>query len=245
STVAVGSDIYVIGGWDELTSSVRMLDCRSNTWRDGPNMTVARILQHAVLINQEIYVMGGCDVDNWFEVLDIKTQTWRALPSPGAGHELCLNNIEVNPDAFIGKLYVASRDNDYTYDPKDGSWKIVREESSRIHLLYSCVIDNVMYIYLGHIKWYDSEGRVWREIKGLERLCSGTKQIHNSGGKLVAIWTQVHEKDSENRKSNVWCAKIALENRHKDEIWGKTEWLNIVHEIPRSYLFSKCVAVSV
>ncbi|EOA25842.1 hypothetical protein CARUB_v10019215mg [Capsella rubella] len=147
STVAVGSDIYVIGGWDELTSSVRILDCRSNTWRDGPNMTVARKLHQAVLINQEIYVIGGCDVDNWFEVLDIKTQTWRALPSPGAGHELCIKSIYVNPDDFIGKLYVTSYDNDFTYEPKDGTWKVVREESSWRELMDSCVIDNVMYSY--------------------------------------------------------------------------------------------------
>ncbi|XP_023635291.1 F-box/kelch-repeat protein At5g39560 isoform X2 [Capsella rubella] len=247
STVAVGSDIYVIGGLGELTSSIRIFNCRSNTWRDGPNMTAARKYPCAVLIDKKIYVMGGCDVDNWFEVLDIKTQTWRALPSPGAGYELCNININVNPDAFEGKLYVASYENDYTYEPKDGIWKVVREESSWIELLYSCVIDNVMYSYRfpEHIKWYDSEGRVWREIKGLERLCSGTKQIHNSGGKLVAMWTQVPGKDSENRKSYVWCAKIALEKCHENEIWGKTEWLNIVLEIPESYIFSKCVAVSV
>ncbi|CAF2146189.1 unnamed protein product [Brassica napus] len=38
--VAVGSDIYNIGGpideADEPSSSVSILDCRSNTWREGP-----------------------------------------------------------------------------------------------------------------------------------------------------------------------------------------------------------------
>ncbi|EOA18312.1 hypothetical protein CARUB_v10006825mg, partial [Capsella rubella] len=124
SAVAVGSDIYLIGGCNKLTSSVWILDCRSNTWRDGPNMTAARVLPHAVLINQEIYVMGGCTIGSWFEVLDIKTQIWRALPGPGADYDLCRSYIVVNPDAFEGKLYIASYENDYTYEPKDGTWKV-------------------------------------------------------------------------------------------------------------------------
>ncbi|EOA29658.1 hypothetical protein CARUB_v10015413mg [Capsella rubella] len=236
STVVVGSDIYLIGGWGELTSPVQILDSRSNTWRDGPNMTVARKNPQAVLIGHKIYVMGGCDIDNWFEVLDIKTQTWTALPSPGADHGLC-KYFRVNPDAFEGKLYVASSKKDYTYEPKDGTWKVVRDESSCGELFDSCVIDNVMYSFgiLGNIKWYDSKGRVWREIKGLEGVFPGVKLIRNYGGKLVVMWSQRPEEHSENRNVRIWCAKIELEKRHKDEIWGKTEWLNTFLKIPMSF----------
>ncbi|EOA18377.1 hypothetical protein CARUB_v10006907mg [Capsella rubella] len=247
STVAVGFDIYLIGGCHELSSSVWILDCRSNTWRDGPNMIAARKYPRAVLIDQKIYVIGGCNVDSWFEVLDIKTQTWRALPSPGARHELCNININVNPDGFEGKLYVASHENDYTYDPKDGTWKVVREESSWRELWDSCVIDNVMYSYdyPGIIKWYDYEGRVWREVKGLEGLPSCTRLVRNYGGKLVVMWRQWPKKHSENSNPKIWCAKIALEKRHKDEIWGKTEWSNTVLEIPMSFYSFLCVAVTI
>ncbi|CAL9224239.1 unnamed protein product, partial [Arabidopsis halleri] len=55
-------------------------------------MTVAPVDPTADLIDQDIYLMRGCEDDesaNWFEVFDIKTQTWRPLPSPGADHELC------------------------------------------------------------------------------------------------------------------------------------------------------------
>ena len=59
----VGSEIYIIGGPDgKPASSVRILDCRSHTWRDGPNMTVARDDAYTVILDGKIYVIGGCDV---------------------------------------------------------------------------------------------------------------------------------------------------------------------------------------
>uniref|UniRef100_M4E5R9 F-box domain-containing protein n=1 Tax=Brassica campestris TaxID=3711 RepID=M4E5R9_BRACM len=72
----VGSDIYIIGGpYKEPSSSVRIFDCRSHTWRDAPNMTVAREDAQTVLLDEKIYVMGGCDIDkynaNWIEVFDV------------------------------------------------------------------------------------------------------------------------------------------------------------------------------
>ena len=60
--VAVGSDIYNIGGpideADEPSSSVSILDCRSNTWREGPSMLVERDYPHANVIDGKIYVAG-------------------------------------------------------------------------------------------------------------------------------------------------------------------------------------------
>lgn len=256
STVGVGSDIYVIGGhYGVLTSSVRILDCRSHTWRDAPNMMVARGNPIAVYLDDKIYVMDGYENDkfpNWIEVFDIKTQTWRALPSPGADIELN-DCFVVNPDALEGKIYVASYTKDYTYDPKCDTWKVVREKSSFQEIRDLCVIDNVMYSFCEsrYIKWYDSEDKEWREIKGLEGLCLDMGlimiiRIVNYGGKLVLMWKQYPDQHSENPKSQIRCARIALEKRHRDEIWGKTEWLNTVLEIPKSYHnWLTCVAVSI
>ncbi|XP_010451131.1 PREDICTED: F-box/kelch-repeat protein At5g39560-like [Camelina sativa] len=86
STIAVGSEIYLIGAPSESppTSAIRILDCGSNTWRDGPSMMVARESAHAFFVDGKIYVMGGCGKDEsmaWMEALDIKTQTWSSLPS--------------------------------------------------------------------------------------------------------------------------------------------------------------------
>ncbi|EOA25867.1 hypothetical protein CARUB_v10019246mg [Capsella rubella] len=239
----VGCNSFISG---LATTSVKLLRRKSKE-KKKPPLSVWILDCRTVLIDQKIYVIGGCDVDSWFEVLDIKTQTWRALSSPGAGHELYNININVNPDAFEGKLYVATHEKDYTYDPKDGTWKAAREESSWRELWDSCVIDNVMYSYNypGIIKWYDYEGRVWREIKGLEGLPSCTRLVCNYGGKLVVMWRQWHKKHSENPNPKIWCAKTALEKRHKDEIWGKTEWRNSVLEIPMSFYSFLCVAVSI
>ncbi|CAH8277536.1 unnamed protein product [Arabidopsis lyrata] len=258
STVAVGSEIYLIGGIPEApSSSVRILDCRIHTWRDGPNMTVARSDPVAVYLDEKIYVIGGCGNDesaNWLEVFDIKTQTWRALPSPGTDHELRCKYIKVNPNAFKGKLYVAAETKDYTYEPKDGTWNVVREKSIFKDIRYWCVIEDVMYscTYVGSLMWYDSEGREWREIKGLDEftvcLTSYLKRMYvhgivNYGGKLVVMWRQWYNEDGKGRKIKVGFSKIALEKRHKDEIWGKTEWVNTVLEIPNSYYSLTCVGV--
>ena len=60
---------------EEPFSSVRIFDCWSYTWRDAPNMTVAREDAQTVLLDEKIYVMGGCDIDkynaNWIEVFDV------------------------------------------------------------------------------------------------------------------------------------------------------------------------------
>ena len=50
-------------------------------------MTVARENARSALLDEKIYVMGGCDIDqynaNWIEVFDLKTQSWTCLPGPG------------------------------------------------------------------------------------------------------------------------------------------------------------------
>lgn len=208
STVAVGSKIYVIGGIDKASSSsVRILDCGSDTWHDAPNMTVARSNPTAVFLDEKIYVMGGVKIDeskNWFEVFDVKTQTWSVLSNPDDGHEL-IKNITVIP----GHLYV------------------------------SCVIENVMYCFYGTLFWYDSEDKNWKHVKGLTYLNEHYTQIVDYGGKLGVMWMR----NSEREKIKIWCANITLEKRHKNEIWGKTKWINIVQTVPNMYNYLTCVVV--
>ncbi|CAA7033244.1 unnamed protein product [Microthlaspi erraticum] len=257
STVAVGSDIFVIGGVTAPSSSVRILDCRSHTWRDAPSMTVARQNAISVLLEEKIYVMGGWGTYHpgpgyWFEVFDVKTQTWSVLPSPLDDHEGFWGRIAVN--AFQGKLYVEAYTEEYTYEPKGGTWEVLREVSYRME--DKCVIENVMYgcTYLGDFMWFDYEGRVWRFIKGLTNLCKGWEscnrrrkvlRIVNYGGKLVVVFMQWSDEDNKNNKEvEIRCAKIALEKRFEGEIWGKTEWLNTLLRVPRWYnRCLSCVAV--
>ncbi|KAL0726719.1 hypothetical protein Bca4012_022812 [Brassica carinata] len=169
TATTVGSEIYIIGGPDgEPSASVRILDCRSHTWRDGPNMTVARDDAYTALLDGKIYVMGGCDIDsystNWIEVFDVRTQSWTALPGPGpdVDDELRHAYYFIIVNVCEGKIHVATIGKDYSYESKDGTWKLVREKSN---LFFSnsveawCEMENVLYCCtdLGYLMWSTTE----------------------------------------------------------------------------------------
>ncbi|CAA7017222.1 unnamed protein product [Microthlaspi erraticum] len=248
STQTFGSEIYVIGGPDDQpSSSVRIFDCRSHIWRDAPSMSVARENACALFVNEEIYVLGGCDIDensaNWFEVFDLKTQTWTALPCPGVDDEELRNILrEYNDnliilDAFQGKLYVAVvGEKEYAYEPKDGTWKFVKEQLSLP--LYSVSawyeIKHVVYCctFSGKLMWSVSktEGKEWRKIKGLRELRNDSTRglrtgnrfvLGDDSGKLLVLWDV---SDTEQRKNKIWYAKISLESRCNGcEVWGTVD----------------------
>ncbi|XP_019087370.1 PREDICTED: F-box/kelch-repeat protein At4g19865-like [Camelina sativa] len=97
STIAVGSEIYVIGGPVDYapSSAVRVLDCCTHTWRDAPSMNIVRMNALASLHDGKIYVTGGgcLGVESCDEVFDIKAQTWERLPDPW-GSELSYCDIK-------------------------------------------------------------------------------------------------------------------------------------------------------
>lgn len=161
STVAVDLGIYLIGEHYKAppSSAVHILDCRTHMWRYGRSMLVARAGAKSVFLDEKIYVMGGCGEDEsmtWMEVYDIKTQTWRPLPSHGAAEfrsEWFMINV------LEGKIYANSETKDYAYDPKEGTWEVVETHSCLGSLRSWCVIEDVMYSFInsGYFKWYDSE----------------------------------------------------------------------------------------
>ncbi|XP_023632675.1 F-box/kelch-repeat protein At5g51250 isoform X3 [Capsella rubella] len=59
SLVAVGSDIYNIGGSDG-TLTVSILDCLSHTWREAPSLRVKLVSLSASVLDRKIYVAGRC-----------------------------------------------------------------------------------------------------------------------------------------------------------------------------------------
>nr|VDD48583.1 unnamed protein product [Brassica oleracea] len=214
----VGSEIYIIGGPDgKPASSVRILDCRSHTWRDGPNMTVARDDAYTVILDGKIYVIG-------------------------------VNVCE-------GKNYVATIGKDYTYEPKDGTWKLVREKSN---LFFSnsvevwCEMENVLYCCtdLGYLMWSTTEieGRKWREIKGLDKLREHLKsgnefEMVNYGAKLLVLW---HPYSDLCMRNKIWYAKICLESRcNGREVWGKVECVDMLTFPVETYESFCCLTASV
>tara|TARA_R110000868_G_scaffold67736_6_gene200781 strand:- start:14432 stop:15409 length:978 start_codon:yes stop_codon:yes gene_type:complete len=95
AAVAVGKDIYVIGGKDGsgASSRVDIYDTSRGVWRSGPALPAPRDGHVAALNADEIHVSGGQTIsppktyaDHF--VLDLKTNSWRreaALPTPRHG----------------------------------------------------------------------------------------------------------------------------------------------------------------
>nr|VDD50314.1 unnamed protein product [Brassica oleracea] len=238
STVAVGSDIYLIGGpyKGPPSSRVRIFDCRSHTWRDGPNMLVARDAAYAFYIDGNVMEDDRKD-DNWMEVLDIKTQTWCPLLSHGATEfrgNWFLTNV------FRGKIYVIADEENFAYDPKEGTWEVLGTDESYGHIDVWCAIEDVMFCFTnsGYCLWYDTKSRVWREVKGsdMEVLRGENYEYSLRGG---------YEEYKAKQKRRIWCARIAFEKRHEGEIWGKMEWVSEVLTVTKSYKFLSCVVITI
>ncbi|CAL9227314.1 unnamed protein product [Arabidopsis halleri] len=226
STVAIGSDIYAIGGTIAPSSAVRIFDCRRHTWRDAPNMTVARSNAMAYVLGDKIYVMGGChESENWSEVFDIKTQTWRLI---------------ANHDAEAK-------------EPKEGTWNVM-DMRRIVWCQWWWVIDNVMYCRSGsgYFMWYDSVGERWRYVQGLDKLVRYMNynisccmiEIVNFGGKILFMW-EMCKLFGRCPNKKIWCAMVAFEKLDGGKIGGKIEWCYIVHTLPNSYKVLRCLSISV
>ncbi|CAF2147807.1 hypothetical protein BRARA_A00714 [Brassica rapa] len=212
------------------SSSVRILDCRSHTWRDGPSMLVARRCPYAVFLDEKIYVFDGCgEDDTWMEVLDMKTNTW----SPLLRHkDAVLEEGWLNTVGLQGKIYLITKINYCAYDPKQGTWEVVEVHDNLGYLGKLCVsvIDDVMYsysYYSDNLVWYDSKCKKWIDVKlsNFELLYEWRMvNILNHGGKLLVMWLCNFEEYDEIEGWKLRCAKIMLEKRHGNEVWGEIEW---------------------
>ncbi|KAJ4885191.1 F-box/kelch-repeat protein [Raphanus sativus] len=121
SIVAVGSNIYKIGGYMPSSSRVSVLDCRFNTWHKAPRMQLKRSSPSASLLDGKIYVAGGCEDSssvNWVEVFDPKTRTWGNVANPGTETR---PRAEVESFGIKGKLYLLGDEN-MVYDPVEARW---------------------------------------------------------------------------------------------------------------------------
>ncbi|CAN6915325.1 unnamed protein product [Brassica oleracea] len=220
-------------------------------------MTVAREDASTVLVDEKIYVMGGCDIDkynaNWIEVFDLKTQSWTSLPGPGADDVELRNHLRkyseyFKVNEFKGKLYLATDEKEFSYEPNNGTWKFVRETSSSAitdSMEVSCDMRNVIYSCTdsGYLMWSasetENEGIEWREIKGLKT--GSDVGLVVSGGQLLVMWDPYI-----NRSNKIRHAKISLESRcNGRELWGKVECVDVLTFPVESYEWFGCVAASV
>ncbi|OMP02539.1 Kelch repeat type 1 [Corchorus olitorius] len=248
---AIGPRIYVIGGsvQDIPSSHVWSLDCRTHTWEPAPNMRVSRELAAAGVVDDKIYVIGGCVVDNWArsknwaEVYDPKTGKWNSVPSP-----IEVRDKWMHASAVIdGKVYAMGDRNGVCYEVKSGSWGAVETDLDNGWRGRACVIDGVLfcYDYLGKIRGFDVKEGTWKELKGLDKvlpkfLCGAT--MVNLGGKLMVVW---ESKDGGGGKGmEIWCAEIEVKKDEAGDLWGKIEWSDVVLTVPLRTFIANCLAVA-
>ncbi|CAH8277444.1 unnamed protein product [Arabidopsis lyrata] len=250
SLVSVCSNIYNIGGSESPSSSVSILDCTSNTWREGPSLRVKLMSCAACVLDGKIYVSGSCEDDDsaTFQVFDTNTQTWDLVPIPCSETK---HDFHYKIVCFDGKLHMVSNKGVNAYNTKEGRWDVVEPSREHFKYLYDsyCKIGNVWYSVLkgpfSKFIWYNTEQRVWRELKGMEGLpkfpFDACVRLADYGGKMVVLWDEYFP----GGKKMIWCAEIALERRGSLEIWGEVKWFDHMLTVPGHYEFVKVLSVTV
>ncbi|KFK42873.1 hypothetical protein AALP_AA1G049900 [Arabis alpina] len=209
--VAVGSNVYNIGSHRRgvQSSRVSILDCQSHTWHEGPSLPVELLTLSANVLDEKIYV-AGCYKDGHslqsshslkssFKVFDTKTQIWD--PNPIPFQQIETSGIFRDTSACVdGKFFVEGFCQAFAYLPKEGRWDLDEECDMWLDIVPGsshCVIDNVLYcgsdvrdrVHRG-FKWFDVEGNMWRDLKGLvglPKFRDGAKVTFGEyGGKMVA-----------------------------------------------------------
>ncbi|KAJ4898717.1 F-box/kelch-repeat protein [Raphanus sativus] len=222
STVAVGSEIYFLGGCVDgsFVSTAFVVDCPSYTCRSLPSMKQERGCAAAGIVDGKLYVMGGCDPlsSNWVEAFDLKTQTWETVTWG------LYNNVEevyektIRSFAMDDKICIMDRNSSFVYDPKEGSLESDLLLNTRWRV-GSCVIDDKMYSFdLENKLWeFDPVSRVWSQVKGLEDFsverCDVSKMA-SYGGKIAILC------NLDRRSTEIWYTEIGLERREGGEVWG-------------------------
>ncbi|AED95754.1 Galactose oxidase/kelch repeat superfamily protein [Arabidopsis thaliana] len=218
----------------------------SHTWHEAPSMRMKRNYPAANVVDGKIYVAGGLeefDSSKWMEVFDIKTQTWEFVLSPLAERFIYRSLV------IEGEIYIFG-DKVVTYKPKEDRWGGVGEHQSMdLGLFFHsyCVIDNVLYCYRpGGIKWYESEKRSWRKLrglKGLSKLASSCVKLADYGGKMALLWDK-YIPCSGNKSHSISCAVVSLERCKNQGIRGKVEWFDDMLTVPSSYNFVGALAAT-
>ena len=210
-------------------------------------MRVAREFSAAGVVEENIYVMGGCVTDSWAksahwaERFDPKVQKWERVESP-----VLIRDKWMHASAVMdGKVYAMADRGGIVYDARESSWGRVEGELDYGWRGRACVVGGVLYCYdyLGKIRGFHAREGAWREVKGLEGgiprfLCGAT--MANLGGKLVVLWEEKGKKEME-----IWCAEIGVEMRESGELWGEIGWVEKVRSVPCGSSIVHCVAVEV
>ncbi|EOA32276.1 hypothetical protein CARUB_v10015537mg [Capsella rubella] len=109
-----------------------------------------------------------------------------------------------------------------------------------------CEIESVLYSAAdGAFKWYDSQERQWRDLKGfdgLPELCfSEHVRLADYGGKMEVM----RDADVPYSCIRICCAEIALQKLNTSDISGNVEWIDRVFTVFDRYTFVNVIAATV
>ncbi|KAL3818854.1 hypothetical protein ACJIZ3_004759 [Penstemon smallii] len=248
SVTALGPKIYLIGGSinDIPSNNVWVFDCRFNKWEMGPKMKVSREFSAAEEWNGKIYVIGGCNVDNWTrsinwaEVFDQQTGSWAAIPS-----EVEMRDKWMHASAIIGsRLYAMADRGGVVLDVGSGEWRNVPKRLDLGWRGRAAVVDDILYCYdyLGKIQGYDVEEDRWKDLRGVDKglpkfMCSST--MVNLDGKLCIVW----EGKGNGKEVDIMCAEIEVRRDVDRGLSGTILRLDVILVVPKGASISHCLAV--
>ncbi|XP_002879471.2 F-box/kelch-repeat protein At4g39560 [Arabidopsis lyrata subsp. lyrata] len=216
--------IFDIGGVikGERTCHVSFFDCFGHIWPRLPSMKIARSRASASLIDDKIYVFGGCtdygDSSNWAEVFDLRTLTWDFLyvstPPQHIRQSVLMRDKE--------EVYVVDEDGQtMSFSPSkslfvaNGNAEKTQEE----HLTDWCLFGKHLFCAGKgrRILWCFPYELDWKEVKGLENLQSlcGNNEIINlcpMTHKTIAIFWIVRPHDDDPFILELWSAEISFSN---------------------------------
>ncbi|KFK32845.1 hypothetical protein AALP_AA6G294500 [Arabis alpina] len=204
STVAVGSEIFFIGGSLKPSRDLWILDTGTGELTQGPSLKVARTYETVVEeIDGKIYVIGECEDGLQVEVFDPKSRSWKV----GESLEEKLQCRLMNPlsASLNGKVYIVETGRIAVYDPREGGRLETVEMQSDI-VWCMCVVADVLYAYyfLSGLMWFDTKRKIWCRVVG-ERLRDA--KYHDAvmaeyNGKLAILWPNKELHSAKNERSN-------------------------------------------
>ncbi|XP_009146319.1 F-box/kelch-repeat protein SKIP6-like [Brassica rapa] len=225
--------VFVVGGLvnGKPTSDVSFFDCFDNTWQSLPPMKMPRASASANIIDQKMYVLGGCgddaDSSNWAEVFDLDTETWEFL-SVTSPRKMPLSIRQSMLMLQKNEVYAVDEDGQsFSFSPSDNSISNGVADSKPGYRSDWCWIGGFLFCgsSRGKILWCSPYELNWKEVKGLDelseydisKLCRKSDKNKN----IVVFW---NSSSLGSEPLEIWSAEISLELRHPHELWGKIEW---------------------
>ncbi|XP_054262535.1 kelch-like protein 10 isoform X2 [Macrosteles quadrilineatus] len=136
-TAVIGTDIYVIGGFDgmENFNSCRCFNAVTKTWREIAPMHERRCYVSVVVLGDMLYAMGGYNGhhrQNTVEKYDYRTNQWTVVAP------MTVQRSDASATVFNGKIYITGGfdgreclNTAEVYDPATNMWAILPPMRSR------------------------------------------------------------------------------------------------------------------